>query len=82
MSCNGVGALKCQCLCQLPKHAASLQSKITGTGDSARLKCKRILFLLSVYLALCDIEGIFKLSNTFIFSSYSCTIDSILKKNC
>lgn len=60
MSCNGVGALKCQCLCQLPKHAASIQSKITGTSAGAGFKCKRILFLLSVYLALCDIEGIFK----------------------
>lgn len=60
MSCNGVGALKCQCLCQLPKHAARLQSKITGTSDSASLKCKRLLFLLNMYLALGDIEGIFK----------------------
>ena len=35
MSCDGAGALKCQCLCQLPKHAASLQSEITGgTSDS------------------------------------------------
>lgn len=60
MSCNGVGALKCQCLCQLPKHAARLQSKITSTSDSASLKCNRLLFLLSMYLALGDIEGIFK----------------------
>lgn len=54
MSCNGGGALKSQCVCQLPKHAASLQSKITGTSDTASFKCKRLLFLLSVYLALCD----------------------------
>lgn len=55
MSSHGV-------VCQLSKHAASLHLKITSIG--ACLKCKRLL--LSVYLALGDIEGI--LNYNFISS--------------
>lgn len=55
MSYSGV---KCQCLCQLPKHAASLQSKITGTSDTVPVSnAKGSYCYRACNLALGDTEG-------------------------
>lgn len=69
-------------VCQLPKHAASLQSKITGTSDTASQN-EKSSYYSACSLALGDIIGIFKPTLKHLpFSSYSCTIKSIFKENC
>lgn len=86
MSYNGK-APKCQCLYQLPKHAASLQSKTTSTSDTVPLPNARDSYFHSTCnLALGDTEGIFKqaLKNNLNFSPRSFVplkSTAFLKKN-
>lgn len=76
MSYNCAGALKCQCLCQLPVYSQTSLAPVTLRQLTWK---KNLLYYSGCGLALCDIKDIFKQTLKH-FSTLSCTTKSILKR--